>query len=49
MIANFSDGSLRDSINLYEQTENTFGSKASVDDLFSLLGKLSSKEFEMFS
>ena len=47
MIANFSDGSLRDSINLYEQTENTFGSKASVDDLFSLLGKLSSKEFEI--
>ena len=47
MIANSSDGSLRDAINLFEQTHNTFGPKASIDDLFSLLGKLSSKDFEI--
>ena len=47
MIANSSDGSLRDAINLFEQTHNTFGAKASIDDLFSLLGKLSSKDFEI--
>ena len=47
MIANSSDGSLRDAINLFEQTHNTFGVKASTDDLFSLLGKLSSKDFEI--
>ena len=47
IIANSSDGSLRDAINLFEQTHNTFGKKASVDDLFSLLGKLSSKDFEI--
>ena len=47
MIANSSDGSLRDAINLFEQTHNTFGEKASVDDLFSLLGHLSSKDFEV--
>ena len=46
MIANSSEGSLRDAINLFEQTHNTFGAKASIDDLFSLLGKLSSKDFE---
>jgi len=45
MIANSSDGSLRDAINLFEQTHNTFGEKASIDDLFSLLGHLSSKDF----
>ena len=33
--------------NLFEQTHNTFGAKASIDDLFSLLGKLSSKDFEI--
>ena len=47
IIANSSDGSLRDAINLFEQTYNTFGEKASIDDLFSLLGKLSSKDFEI--
>ncbi len=47
MIANSSDGSLRDAINLFEQTHNTFGEKASTDDLFSLLGHLSSKDFEV--
>ncbi|MFL2694012.1 MAG: DNA polymerase III subunit gamma/tau [Candidatus Actinomarina sp.] len=47
MIANSSDGSLRDAINLFEQTHNTFGEEASIDDLFSLLGKLSSKDFEI--
>ena len=47
MIANSSDGSLRDAINLFEQTHNTFGPTASIDDLFSLLGKLSSKDFEI--
>ena len=45
MIANSSDGSLRDAINLFEQTYNTFGEKASTDELFSLLGQLSSKDF----
>ena len=45
MIANSSDGSLRDAINLFEQAYNTFGEKASTDELFSLLGQLSSKDF----
>ena len=49
MIANSSEGSLRDAINLFEQTHNTFGDKASVDDLFSLLGQLSSKDFEIIT
>ena len=40
-IANQSDGSLRDAINLFEQTHNTFGNKASIDDLYSILGKVS--------
>ena len=47
MIANSSDGSLRDAINLFEQTHNTFGKNASLDDLFSLLGHLSGKDFEI--
>ncbi len=46
-IATFSDGSLRDGINLFEQTFNTFGNKATVDDLYGILGKLSTKEFEI--
>jgi len=46
IIANSSDGSLRDAINLFEQTYNTFGEKASTDELLSLLGQLSSKDFE---
>jgi len=40
-IANQSDGSLRDAINLFEQTHNTFGKKATIDDLYSILGKVS--------
>ncbi len=40
-IANYSDGSLRDAINLYEQTFNTFGEKANLDDLYNILGKVS--------
>tara|TARA_A200000113_G_scaffold157932_1_gene142573 strand:- start:1269 stop:2798 length:1530 start_codon:yes stop_codon:yes gene_type:complete len=40
-IANQSDGSLRDAINLFEQTYNTFGDKATIDDLYSILGKVS--------
>jgi DNA polymerase-3 subunit gamma/tau len=40
-IANQSDGSLRDAINLFEQTYNTFGNKATIDDLYSILGKVS--------
>ena len=47
MIANSSDGSLRDAINLFEQTHNTFGQNASIDDLFSLLGHLSIRDFEI--
>ena len=46
-IATFSDGSLRDGINLFEQTFNTFGKKSTVDDLYGILGKLSTKEFEI--
>ena len=46
-IATFSDGSLRDGINLFEQTYNTFGKKSNVDDLYGILGKLSTKEFEI--
>ena len=40
-IAYQSDGSLRDAINLFEQTHNTFGNKATIDDLYSILGKVS--------
>ena len=40
-IANQSDGSLRDAINLFEQTHNTFGKKATIDDLYNILGKVS--------
>ena len=40
-IANQSDGSLRDAINLFEQTHNTFGNKATINDLYSILGKVS--------
>ncbi len=40
-IANQSGGSLRDAINLFEQTHNTFGNKATIDDLYSILGKVS--------
>ena len=40
-ISNQSEGSLRDAINLLEQTYNTFGDKANIDDLYSILGKVS--------
>jgi DNA polymerase-3 subunit gamma/tau len=40
-ISNQSEGSLRDAINLLEQTHNTFGDKANIDDLYSILGKVS--------
>ena len=39
-IATFSDGSLRDGINLFEQTYNTFGKKSNVDDLYGILPML---------
>ena len=32
---------MRDAINLFEQTHNTFGNKATIDDLYSILGKVS--------
>ena len=38
-IANQSDGSLRDAINLFEQTFSTFGNKATMEQLYSILGK----------
>ena len=44
MIANSSDGSLRDAINLFEQTHNTFGAKPYC--LFSLL-QINNKDFEI--
>ena len=39
-IANQSDGSLRDAINLFEQTFSTFGNKATMEQLYSILGKI---------
>ena len=39
-IANQSDGSLRDAINLCEQTFSTFGNKATMEQLYSILGKV---------
>ena len=43
-ISNQSEGSLRDAINLFEQTHNTFGDKANIDDLYSILGKVSNAD-----
>lgn len=43
-IAIESDGSLRDAINLFEQAFSTFGSKASLDDIDTILGKVASKD-----
>ena len=43
-ISNQSEGSLRDAINLFEQTFNTFGDKANIDDLYSILGKVSNAD-----
>ena len=39
-IANQSDGSPRDAINLFEQTFSTFGNKATMEQLYSILGKV---------
>ena len=43
-IANQSDGSLRDAINLYEQTFSTFGNKATMEQLYSILGKVTTTD-----
>ena len=43
LISNNSDGSLRDAINLFEQTFSTFGSKATTEDVYSILGKVSTE------
>lgn len=45
-ISNFSDGSLRDAINLMEQGFNTFGEKMSEDNLYNMLGKLNRADIE---
>ena len=46
IIASYSDGSLRDAINLLEQANNTFGSNLTVENIFSLVGKLGSSELD---
>ena len=46
IIASYSDGSLRDAINLLEQANNTFGSDLTVENIFSLVGKLGSSEID---
>ena len=43
-IANQSDGSLRDAINLFEQTLSTFGYKATMEQLYSILGKVTTTD-----
>ena len=45
-IAIYSDGSLRDAINLFEQANNTFGGDTTVENIFSLVGKLGSLEIQ---
>ncbi len=45
-ISNFSDGSLRDAINLMEQGFNTFGEEISEDNLYNMLGKLNKEDIE---
>ena len=45
-IATYSDGSLRDAINLFEQADNTFGENVTIENIFSLVGKLGSKEIQ---
>ena len=45
-ISNQSEGSLRDAINLFEQTHNTFGDKANIDNLYSILGKVSNADIK---
>tara|TARA_B100001750_G_C15521680_1_gene612092 strand:+ start:2504 stop:4027 length:1524 start_codon:yes stop_codon:yes gene_type:complete len=46
LISNFSDGSLRDAINIMEQGHSTFGDKVSEDDLYNMLGKLNKTDIE---
>ena len=43
-IANQSEGSLRDAINLFEQTFSTFGNKATIEQLYSILGKVTTTD-----
>ena len=43
-IANQSDGSLRDAISLFEQTFSTFGNKATMEQLYSILGKVTTTD-----
>ena len=43
-IANQSDGSLRDAINLFEQAFSTFGNKATMEQLYSILGKVTTTD-----
>ena len=43
-ISNQSDGSLRDAINLFEQTFSTFGNKATMEELYSILGKVTTAD-----
>ena len=43
-IANQSEGSLRDAINLFEQTFSTFGNKATMEQLYSILGKVTTTD-----
>ena len=46
-VANFSDGSLRDAINLMEQGFNTFGEKITEDNLYTMLGKLNREDIDI--
>ena len=43
-ISNQSEGSLRDAINLFEQTYSTFGNKATIEELYSILGKVTTTD-----
>ena len=43
-ISNQSDGSLRDAINLFEQTYSTFGNKVTIEELYSILGKVTTSD-----
>ena len=37
---------MRDAINLFEQADNTFGEKVTIENIFSLVGKLGSEEIQ---
>ncbi len=43
-ISNQSEGSLRDAISLFEQTYSTFGNKATIEELYSILGKVTTSD-----